>query len=521
MSDSADDVDLAYALYEQNGRDLEAAAKHFGVPTSSLWHRIHGRQSRKNFGKSRQLLSPEQEEELLGWINYQQKISYPVTTSRLITMASQIAGREVPRTWTIKFKRRNGLTRLIRTSNLEELRSKVSSKSIAHFFEKLDLIISRHSLSPADIWNFDEMGIHPNEVPSKTPVWVIGEHGNRTRIKVPQEGRLITVVEAISPEGKATPPFYITEGKVFPESLLPSEEILQKENFFLARTENAFITSPIALDWLRRSFIPYSRRFHDKKENWRLLILDGHSSHMTNEFIDLAYANKVELLYLPAHSTHLLQPLDVNYFGVIKKKYRSALVDKLFRGESQIKIRDFFDIFYSARQETLTPRVCREAFRKTGISPLNPLIYKENPSYIAPPLSPRSLVIRSSPPPFSNTSAEAREEDEAMREAIKGGHVRIGLQMFKKMRSERNAFKAQVEIANFKSFRLENKLSNLERPEPSRKRIRPSPNSKVVSRRAAANALDVLVSSPLAPASLLPPPPRTPSPGGSEIEVHE
>ena len=42
-----------------------------------------------------------------------------------------------------------------------------------------------------------------------------------------------------------------------------------------------------------------------------LLIQDGHASHMSIGLIELARANDVHLLCLPAHTTHILQPLDV------------------------------------------------------------------------------------------------------------------------------------------------------------------------------------------------------------------
>ena len=41
-----------------------------------------------------------------------------------------------------------------------------------------------------------------------------------------------------------------------------------------------------------------------------LLIEDGHASHLLLEVIQLARDNNVHILCLPAHTTHILQPLD-------------------------------------------------------------------------------------------------------------------------------------------------------------------------------------------------------------------
>jgi len=48
-----------------------------------------------------------------------------------------------------------------------------------------------------------------------------------------------------------------------------------------------------------------------------LLIEDGHGSHILIELIELARVNNVYLC-LPAHTTHILQPLDIGVFKSFK-----------------------------------------------------------------------------------------------------------------------------------------------------------------------------------------------------------
>ena len=45
-----------------------------------------------------------------------------------------------------------------------------------------------------------------------------------------------------------------------------------------------------------------------------LLIQDGHASHITIELIEMARENNVSMLCLPSHTSHVLQPLDVEVF---------------------------------------------------------------------------------------------------------------------------------------------------------------------------------------------------------------
>lgn len=45
-----------------------------------------------------------------------------------------------------------------------------------------------------------------------------------------------------------------------------------------------------------------------------LIVQDGHASHLSIDLIELARANDIHLLCLPAHTTRILQPLHVGVF---------------------------------------------------------------------------------------------------------------------------------------------------------------------------------------------------------------
>jgi hypothetical protein len=54
---------------------------------------------------------------------------------------------------------------------------------------------------------------------------------------------------------------------------------------------------------------------------YHLLILDTHESHHS-ESLELYYnEHKVITLYIPAYSSHILQPLDIRYFNPLKQVY--------------------------------------------------------------------------------------------------------------------------------------------------------------------------------------------------------
>ena len=53
----------------------------------------------------------------------------------------------------------------------------------------------------------------------------------------------------------------------------------------------------------------------------RLMIYDGHPSHLNYDTIKHAWINNVTTLKLPPHTTDLLQPVDVSVFKSLKDKW--------------------------------------------------------------------------------------------------------------------------------------------------------------------------------------------------------
>lgn len=50
-------------------------------------------------------------------------------------------------------------------------------------------------------------------------------------------------------------------------------------------------------------------------DEWRLLILDGHSTHVSRDFRLMYWRAKVLLCFLLAHTSDVTQALDVAVFG--------------------------------------------------------------------------------------------------------------------------------------------------------------------------------------------------------------
>lgn len=124
---------------------------------------------------------------------------------------------------------------------------------------------------------------------------------------------------------------------------------------------------------------------------WRLLIFDGFESHLHLELVEFCLDNKIIPFCLPAHTSHVLQPLDVGVFSAMKTYYRQE-VSKLHIAVTKNK---FPNLFAAARKKAFTLNNIQSGFRATGISPYNPSIILNTLSLPEP-----EITLSKPPPPI-------------------------------------------------------------------------------------------------------------------------
>jgi hypothetical protein len=81
---------------------------------------------------------------------------------------------------------------------------------------------------------------------------------------------------------------------------------------------------------------------------YRLLILDSHESYHLDEFEEYCKENNIITLCMPPHSSHILQPLDVRCFSLLKKAYSQQIEDMMQAHITHITKDDFFPAFHIA-----------------------------------------------------------------------------------------------------------------------------------------------------------------------------
>jgi hypothetical protein len=126
----------------------------------------------------------------------------------------------------------------------------------------------------------------------------------------------------------------------------------------------------MGLDWLKNVFDRYTKT--KARNSWRMLILDGHGSHLTAAFIAYCFENKILLIIYSPHATHTIQPLDVVMFRSLSSNYSKTLSTQVqdSQGLLPVKKMNFFLMFWTAWTASFTRDNILQALKSTGVWPM-------------------------------------------------------------------------------------------------------------------------------------------------------
>lgn len=363
---------LALHAYQNNPNlGLKRAAKTYKVGYGTLWRRHNGIQSQRDTTPKSRKLSDLEEQIIVQFILDLDSRGFPPRLRGVEEMANRLlADRNAPpvgKRWASNFVKRHDelKTRFFRRYDYQRAKCEDPAE-IRKWFKLVENTIAKYGIDLADIYNFDEVGFMMGVIANGM---VVTGTERRARPKLVQPGsrEWITVIQAINAEGWAIPPFIIGAGQYhlanwYRDSNLPDE-------WAIATSPNGWTDNELGLEWLKH-FDRYTKT--RSVGRYRLLILDGHESHHSLEFEKYCQANKIVTLFMPPHSSHLLQPLDVGYFSLLKRAYGREIEHLMRCSITHVSKTEFFPAFYAAFQATMTEKNIKAAFRGAGIIPLDP-----------------------------------------------------------------------------------------------------------------------------------------------------
>ena len=211
----------------------------------------------------------------------------------------------------------------------------------------------------------------------------------------------ISLLACICMDGTKLPPGVIYQALTgnLQDSWLEDYNPKDQEAFF-ASSPNGWTSDQLGYAWLTRVFDQNTRQKARKGRDWRLLILDGHSSHVNMQFLDWCERNRVLVAVFPPHSTHRLQPLDVSLFSPLAHYYQELLNKWIHETQalSSMSKRRFWKLFWPAWQLAFTEKNIESGWKKTGLNPFDPNVVLhqiQNPTESSRPSTQASRISTS------------------------------------------------------------------------------------------------------------------------------
>ncbi|KDN72148.1 putative transposase [Colletotrichum sublineola] len=355
----------------KNGTSARVASRRWGVPRSTLQDRIRGAQQRAAALEDLQRLSNAQEVKLASWVQIQADLGLPPTHQQVREFAQRILramGDHKPlgKRWMDGFLRRNPSIKVQRSRSIDSRRINGASTEVIREWFKYLVMPHIAAIKPANRYNMDETGILEGKGDNGL---VLGRAETKSvRKKQPGSRAWVSIIECISAEGKALHPLVIYKGKTVQQQWFPLD-LGPYDGWEFTATENGWTTDDTAVEWLTRVFLPQSQPC--QPDQARLLIVDGHRSHTTTDFMWLCYTYNVHLLFLPPHTSYVLQPLDQLVFSPVKSAYRKELgYLSLWNDSTIIGKRNSISCYQKARQAGLTESNIKSGWKYTGLWPV-------------------------------------------------------------------------------------------------------------------------------------------------------
>lgn len=250
-------------------------------------------------------MHPRNEAELVQYIRGLTERHLMPTRPMLKNFAAPVIGREPSDSWVTNFLNRNKDTLITAwTISMEKDRHKADcGDKYRLYFELLHRKLAQYDLEPAHTYNMDEKGFAIGVTDRSKRFFDKVLYGKKHFKQSLHDGNRewVTLLACICADESTLPPgiIYAATGRAVQASWVASIDKKEHQVHFTT-SPNSCTNNDLGLTWLEQVFERYIKGKARRK--WRLLIIDGHGSHVTRDFI--AYCDKHKtllLIYLTRH----------------------------------------------------------------------------------------------------------------------------------------------------------------------------------------------------------------------------
>ena len=167
------------------------------------------------------------------------------------------------------------------------------------WFSEVSKVFHDHDIRPENVYNMDETGFQMGQTNKD---FVILDSGNSsTWRQQPGSKELITVIECVSATGRSLPPTILFKGKQHQTNWITDNT---PNSWYFGTSPNGWTSNLHGLKWLEQWFDPLTTEIAQGRP--RILFIDGHDSHIAEQFVGKCIDKNIILLCLPPHTSHVL-----------------------------------------------------------------------------------------------------------------------------------------------------------------------------------------------------------------------
>jgi len=165
------------------------------------------------------------------------------------------------------------------------------------------MVIEKYRITAENIYNFDEKGflMGLGRIVKRIMTKDALKSGRVTKSKQDGSREFLSCLACISAIGKWIPPLLVYKGDSGDLISTWVDEVTTDSQAHFTVSSNGWSNNKIGLMWLQKVFERYTKLARATQK--RLLIVDGHSSHVNIAFVDWADQHGIILLILPPYTT--------------------------------------------------------------------------------------------------------------------------------------------------------------------------------------------------------------------------
>ena len=352
-------------------------SKRYSISKSTLWRRIN-RTPKARGGQC--VFSAAQETVFVGHLLVMASWLFPITRDRLkdyvnsflfeqglkiIRFKNNTPGKD----WLAGFFKRHPEIKVRRCQNITFRKAYIKPKVVEDFFDNMKPMLAppggnEAAVSPTHILNYDETNL-TNDPGNANVIVDRGEKHPRRAIAHSRTG--ISVMFTGTAAGKILAPYVVYKAKSVKDEWTAG---FPPPNAHYDCSSSGWFKMQQFERWFIEIVVPWAKAF--PLEEKKLVLGDNLASHFSNKVMTICRELNISFKCFPPNTTHFLQPLDVAFFGPLKRKWRETLEQwrrekprtTFSKVEFPNRLRELINV--------MNPDNLKRGFAAAGICPFNP-----------------------------------------------------------------------------------------------------------------------------------------------------